>query len=61
MGNLKEFDFDFKAAWHSRRAMEVRKSIRAGKCHCTLENQTFSNILYHPPSMMKVFHNLLSA
>jgi MoaA/NifB/PqqE/SkfB family radical SAM enzyme len=61
MGNVKDFDFHFKKAWHSKRADEVRKYIRAGKCHCTLENQTFSNIMYHFPSMLKVLGNLLTA
>ena len=54
MGNLRDYNYDFKALWNSRRAGEVRSRIRSGACHCPLANQTYSNILLHGPSLMRV-------
>jgi MoaA/NifB/PqqE/SkfB family radical SAM enzyme len=54
MGNLRDYDYDFRALWNSRHAMDVRKEIRSGSCHCPLANQTYSNILLHSPLLTKV-------
>lgn len=58
MGNLREFDYNFKALWNSRRAREVRDYIRNKNCNCPLANQTYSNILMHFPSLLKVMKNV---
>lgn len=60
MGNLREFDYHFPALWNSARAKEVRQYIRQGNCSCPLANQTYSNILMHPPSLWKAMRHLLS-
>ncbi len=44
---------DFRDVWRSERAREVRRSIRRGECFCPLANQAYSNILLHPPSLMR--------
>jgi len=44
---------DFASAWNSRRAREIRRSIRRGECWCPLANQAYSNILMHPPSLLR--------
>ncbi|MFC2171813.1 radical SAM/SPASM domain-containing protein [Acidobacteriota bacterium] len=58
MGNIRDFDCDFTRAWHSKNAIEARRFIKAKNCHCTLENQAFSNILHHFPSLLRVFRYL---
>ncbi|MFC1813514.1 radical SAM/SPASM domain-containing protein [Thermodesulfobacteriota bacterium] len=59
IGNLREYNYDFKALWNSRHSKEIRAYIRKGNCHCPLANQTYSNILLHGPSLMKVVRNIL--
>lgn len=44
---------DFMGAWRSGRAREIRRSIRRGECWCPLANQAYSNILMHPPSLVR--------
>jgi MoaA/NifB/PqqE/SkfB family radical SAM enzyme len=61
MGNLKDFNFDFKKLWQSPQARKVRAFIRDRRCACPLANQTYSNILMHPPSLARVVIEILSA
>lgn len=53
MGNLRDYEYDFQRLWHSEKAQQVRKHIRAGSCACPLANQSYSNILMHVPSLFK--------
>jgi len=59
MGNLREFNYDFKALWYGPRAREIRKYIKNRNCACPLANQAYSNILLHFPSLGRVVMNLL--
>ena len=52
LGRL-EGDTDFREIWRSRRSRRIRRSIRRGECACPLANQAYSNILLHPPSLLK--------
>ena len=61
MGNLRDFDYDFRRLWQSPQARKVRRYIRDRRCACPLANQTYSNILMHPPSLMRVAIEILSA
>jgi len=58
LGNLRESGYDFKKVWGSKQAKKVRADIKAKKCWCPLANQAYSNILCHPPSLIKVFNNM---
>ena len=59
MGNLRDFDYDFKKVWHSKQADEVRKFIKQKKCYCPLANISYTNILCNPRYMLKVIKNIL--
>jgi len=59
MGSLRDHNCDFKALWSSQDAKEIRTDIRNGVCHCPLANQTYSNMLLHGPSLLKVVRNIL--
>ena len=61
MGNLRDFDYDFKALWNSDTAKALRADIKAGKCHCPLANQTYSNMLMHGPSLLRVLREIIRA
>ena len=53
LGNLREAGYDFWKVWHSKKADEVRASIRRGDCFCPLANQAYSNIVLSPTWLLK--------
>lgn len=53
MGNLRDVNYDFKKAWHSKQAADVRRFIKQKKCWCPLANQAYSNILCHARTLVK--------
>ena len=54
MGNLREHDYDFGSVWRTREAGQLRRSIKAGECHCPLANAAYTNMLMHGPTVTKV-------
>jgi MoaA/NifB/PqqE/SkfB family radical SAM enzyme len=53
MGNLRNYDFDFKRLWHSNQAWEVRRRVK--KEHkCPLANESYINLLFSPMHLIKV-------
>jgi len=59
MGNLRDYDYDFRKLWNSRKAWQVRKRVK--KHHpCPLANEHYSNILLSPKyiykAMKKVYY-----
>lgn len=54
MGNLRDAGYDLRKVWGSRRADELRDSIRRGECHCPLANAAYSSMLCDPPSLAHV-------
>ena len=54
MGNLRDANYDFKAVWFSPQADKIRRSIRAKECHCPLANAAYTNMLCHPPTLIRV-------
>ncbi|MBU2579470.1 radical SAM protein [Patescibacteria group bacterium] len=56
MGNLKDFDFNLKKLWFSKKSETVRKKIRKSKCFCTFECAMTSNTLFNPRHL---FHILI--
>ena len=59
MGNLRDYNYDFKLLWNSPDAKKIRKYIKDKKCCCPLANQTYSNILMHLPSLTKVLKKII--
>jgi hypothetical protein len=54
MGNLREHDYDFARVWRTAKAQQLRRSIKAGECHCPLANASYTNMLTHGPTLIKV-------
>ena len=48
IGNIRDFDLDFKKLWLSQKAKEEVKFIRKTKCFCTHECFNTVNILFNP-------------
>jgi MoaA/NifB/PqqE/SkfB family radical SAM enzyme len=55
IGNVRDYDYDFKALWSSERAEEMRRYIRDTKCFCTYECFLTVNILFNPLVLPQVF------
>ena len=54
MGNLRQSGYDFMDVWTSRRADQLRGSIRRGECFCPLANAAYSSMMSDPSSMARV-------
>ena len=54
MGNLREHDYDFARVWRTAKANQLRRSIKAGECYCPLANASYTNMLTHGPTLIKV-------
>jgi len=48
LGNVRDYDYDFKKIWFSPKGEEMRRWIRDEKCFCTYECQYTVNILFNP-------------
>ena len=58
MGNIRDYNYDFRLLWNGTDAKKIRKHIKDKKCYCPLANQTYSNILMHLLSLTKVIRNI---
>ncbi|HSH01396.1 MAG TPA: radical SAM protein [Anaerolineae bacterium] len=54
LGNVRDHDYDFKEIWFGEKIEEVRRSIAAKECHCPLANASYTNMLLHTPTLVKV-------
>ena len=61
MGNLREHEYDFGSVWRTGRADQLRRSIKAGECHCPLANAAYTNMLTHTPTVAKVVADVARA
>lgn len=60
MGDLRDFDFDFRALWRSPLAEAARERIRAERCHCETSNVAYSNTLMNPRALPEVLYHFLA-
>jgi MoaA/NifB/PqqE/SkfB family radical SAM enzyme len=56
LGNIREFDYDFRRLWLSPRAKAISKDIVENKCFCTHECFMSTNILFNP----RIYPSLVS-
>ena len=59
MGNLRENEYDFARVWNSEQAKAIRRSIKNRECACPLANAAYTNLLLHPPSLVKIISRLV--
>ncbi len=59
MGNLRENEYDFARVWNSKQAKAIRRSIKNRECACPLANAAYTNLLLHPPSLVKIISRLV--
>jgi Iron-sulfur cluster-binding domain len=58
IGNLRKSNYDFYQIWTSERAQELRRSIKKGECYCPLANVSYTNMLHHFKTLLKVGWNV---
>lgn len=58
MGNLRDFDYDFKKLWNSKRAWEVRRKVKR-EHKCPLANEAYANMLLSPMVALRVVKKVL--
>ena len=54
IGNLRDWDYDFRSVWKSAEAKRQRRSIRRGECYCPLANASYTNMLCNLKIVAKV-------
>ncbi|HID62486.1 MAG TPA: radical SAM protein [Anaerolineae bacterium] len=60
LGNLRDVGYDFRQIWFSEKAQRVRQSIKNKECHCPLANASYTNMLCHYPTLLKVGWQVLT-
>jgi len=58
MGNLRDYGYDLKRLWCSRKAEEVRKKVKERHI-CPLANESYTNMLLNMRTLMKVLFHFL--
>jgi len=61
LGNVRDSDLDFPAAWRSSHASRARRSIREDRCHCSMANATYLNLLAWAPTRPRLMLDLGAA
>lgn len=59
MGDLKEYNFDFKKLWHAKSAKYIRKCVKKNKCFCLQVNTNYLNLLHSPVYFSKLIYDAL--
>jgi len=59
IGNIRDFDYNFKKLWFSKRAEEVRKKIKKTRCFCTYECAMSANTLFNLRHALSIFKSAL--
>lgn len=59
MGDLKEYNFDFKKLWHSKSTEVVRKRIKNNRCFCIQANANYLNLIHSPACLGKLIFDTI--
>jgi MoaA/NifB/PqqE/SkfB family radical SAM enzyme len=59
IGNVRDFDYDFKKLLNSAEAERIRRHIKESKCACTHECFVNQNILLHPGFLPRIVFNMM--
>ncbi len=59
MGNLRDFNYDFKKIWKNKPFEKERNSIKNKECYCPLANAAYTNMLMNFPTLFRVAKRLI--
>lgn len=60
MGNLRNYDYDFKKLWYSNKANKIRYEIIKNNCMCTHECNLQINMFFNIGWLYKIFYSFLN-
>lgn len=60
LGNIRDFNYDFRKLWLSTRAQQFSKRIRNEKCSCTHECFQSINLLFNLRSLLKLLRRQIT-
>ncbi len=55
-GNLRDYNYNFKKIWFSKKMDEERISIKNKECYCPMANASYTNLLMDVPTLWRVFY-----
>ncbi len=56
MGNVRDYNYNFRKLWNSSRANRMRRFVKSNQCHCPLVGQAFLDTIMSPKEVMKVLY-----
>jgi len=59
LGDLRKENYNFRKIWRSKKAEELRKSIKNKECWCPVANIAYTNMLCHPKMLLKMIWGFL--
>jgi len=59
MGNLRDFNYNFKELWFSKEAERIRKTIKRNRCFCTYECAATFNTLFNATHLFHIIKGSL--
>jgi MoaA/NifB/PqqE/SkfB family radical SAM enzyme len=60
LGNLRDYNYDFREIWSGKKIEDVRRSIAAKECYCPLANASYTNMLHDIPTVARVGTQLIN-
>lgn len=55
-GNLRDYNYNFKKIWFTKKMDIERKSIKNKECYCPLANASYTNLLMDVSTLWRVFY-----
>ncbi len=59
IGNLEEVNYEFSKVWTSKKARQLRQSIKNGECYCPLANASYTNMLCDFKTLLRAGWNFM--
>ena len=59
LGNVRDYDYDFRTVWFGPEAAAFRDSVRRKECACPLANASYTNMLLEPKTLARVAANMV--
>lgn len=59
IGNIRNFNYDFKKLWKSKQANKIRNHIKKSKCFCTHECFLNTNILFNLKKLPRLLQEII--
>jgi len=58
LANIKDYNYNFGKAFHSKKAVETRKKLKKECCFCTMANPIYSSMILNNRRVLSLIKNL---